>query len=513
MFNFIRKYIEKEKESQYKKPKESPYEKEKLSINLEDNLIKIREICRGSSDITIQKMRISGINCALITCEGMYDLDSLSRLMLRPLTKLRIKDCTEERLFKYLNTNTMLSADQKIFYTFSELFDYAMSGFGILLFENKNCGIAFGIQGFPSRSIAEPSSEMNIRGSREGFVESVKVNMTMVRRRLKTPDLCFEMSKAGMKSKTNICIVYRKDMVSEELLYDVKSRLLSVKLDNVLESGYLQPFLENRKMSLFSGVGSTERPDTFCAKICEGRVGILVDGTPFALTVPKLFAENFQSFDDYSIKPFYTALIRFLKYTAFFISTMLPGLYVAIATFHPELVPEALLYNIAAAEENTPFPLFFEAFIIHLFYEVMREAGLRLPRAVGHTVSIIGALIVGDAAVTAGLIGAPMVMVVALTAISSFVLPTLYETTAFLRFMYILAGGFLGLFGISVLFCLVFINLCSVNNYGIPTTSPLSPLSIYSLRDIFIRKGWRYLGKEDLNISNIAGSDIKENIN
>lgn len=513
MFNFFRKYIEKDKRNQYQKPEESPYEGEKLRKSLDDNLVKIQEICGGSSDITIQKIRVSGINCALITCEGMYDLNNLGRLIVRPLTELKIKECTEEKLFKYLNTDTMLSADQKIFFSFSELFNYAMSGFGVLLIENKNCGIAMGVQGFPSRSIGEPSSEMNIRGSQEGFVESVKVNMTMVRRRLKTPDLCFEMMKTGIKSKTDICIAYRKDMVSKELLNDVKRRLTAVKLDNVLESGYLNPFLQGNVMSLFTGIGSTERPDSFCAKICEGRVGILVDGTPFALTVPKLFAENFQSFDDYSIQPFYTALIRILKYTAFFISTMLPGLYVAIATFHPELVPEALLYNIASAEENTPFPLFFEAFVIHLFYEVMREAGLRLPRAVGHTVSIIGALIVGDAAVTAGLIGAPMVMVVALTAISSFVLPTLYETTAFLRFTYIIVGGFFGLFGIAVVFCLVFVNLCSINNYGIPSTSPLSPFSLYSLRDIFIRRSWKVLGKEDLNVSNITGSEIKEEKN
>ncbi len=509
MKNLFENIISREKISGYKNPHVKNFEDEKINSVLLDNLVNIRKICSNSDDITIQKLKICSIDCAVITCEGMYDLKSTAELVINPLTKLNIKDCKSQNLFEYVTTKTMLSTDQKVFYTCGQLFKFIMSGFVVLLIDGINCGIAMGIQGFPIRGIGEPASEMNIRGSQEGFVEALRVNMTMIRRRLKTPELCFEIKTLGINSKTDICLVYRTDMVSEELLNKIRQRLENVKIDNILESGYLCPFLESHPLSIFSGVGSTERPDTLAAKVSEGRVGILVDGTPFALTIPKLFAENFQSFDDYTIQPFYAALIRLLKYTAFFISTLLPALYVAVATFHPELVPGALLYNIASAEENTPFPLVFEAFVIHLFYEIMREAGLRLPRAVGHAVSIIGALIIGDAAVTAGLIGAPMVMVVALTAISSFVLPSLYETIAFLRFLFIIVGGAFGIFGIAVVMCVIFINLCSVNDYGVPITSPLTPFSLYSMRDVFIRSDWKILGKEEMNISDMPGSEIK----
>ena len=509
MVNFFKNIISKEKYKNYTEPKESEYENEKITANLLDNIINIRKICSSSEDITIQRHTVCGVKCAVITCEGMYDLKSTAELVINPLADLKLECKSCDELFEYINTKILLSTDQKVFYTYGQLFKFIMSGFVVLLIDGINSGIAMGIQGFPSRGIGEPSSEMNIRGSQEGFVEALRVNMTMIRRRLKTPQLCFEIKTLGVNSKTDICLVYRSDMVSQELLNTIRQRLEKVKIDNILESGYLSPFLEKRPFSIFSGVGSTERPDTLCAKVSEGRVGILVDGTPFALTVPKLFAENFQSFDDYTIPPFYAVLIRLLKYTAFFISTLLPALYVAIATFHPELVPSALLYNIASAEENTPFPLVFEAFVIHLFYEIMREAGLRLPRAVGHAVSIIGALIIGDAAVTAGLIGAPMVMVVALTAISSFVLPSLYETTAFLRFVFIIVGGAFGIFGIAVVMCVVFVNLCSVNDYGVPTTSPLTPFSLYSMRDVLIRTNWKILGKDEMNISDVPGSEIK----
>lgn len=511
MFKFIEKMLKLERNSSYSPVENDKNADVKLKENLKDNIINIRAICHNSADVMVQPLDVCGVKTALVMCEGMFDLDSTAKLVIAPLSKLEIENPDSDSIFEYVNSKTMLSADQKIFYTMGELFNYIMSGFVVLLIDGKKCGIALGIQGFNTRSIGEPTSEMNIRGSQEGFIESMKVNLTMIRRRLKSPNLCFENMKIGKNSSTAICLVYRTDIVSQQLLNDIKYRLEQINIDNVLESGYIQPFLERNPITLVSGIGTTERPDTLCAKVCEGRVGIIVDGTPFALTVPQLFIENFQSLDDYTTPPFYATLIRWIKYISFFISTFLPGMYVAIATYHPELFPSALLYNVSASETSTPFPLVFEALVIHLFYEIMREAGLRLPRAVGHAVSIIGALIIGDAAVTAGLIGAPMVMVVALTAISSFVIPSLYETISFLRFAFIIAGGTMGLYGIAVIMCLLFINLCALNDYGIPSSTPASPLIAYSLRDMVIRAGWTFMGNADLNVSELPGSEIKEN--
>ena len=497
------------KSMDYKPPQDDAALEEKLGVNLLDNIIKVRELCSGTSDLLVRQMEVCGIPVALLMCEGMFSLANTTELIIEPLTHLKLEKAKPEDLLSWMRHKTILSGDTSECYTYGELFRFIMSGFVVILLDGKNVGMALGLQGFQSRSISEPSSETNVRGSREGFVESLRVNMSMVRRRMKTPKLKLELSTVGEKSKTDICLVYRTDMVSSELLKEVKYKLSKVKLDVVLESGYVQPYLERKPLSIFSEVGVTERPDTICAKVSEGRIGILFDGTPFALVIPFLFTENFQSFDDYANRPYYATFIRWLKYVSFFLTILLPGFYVSIATFHPELFPNALLFNGAASEESTPFPIMMEALIIHFFYEVMREAGLRLPRPVGHAVSIVGALVIGDAAVTAGLIGAPMVMVVALTAISSFVVAPLYEPVTILRFTFILLGGLLGMFGITLGLAVVMVNLCAINTMGIPITSPASPFDLYSMRDVLFRWGWKSLGKEDLRVQDLPGSQIK----
>lgn len=485
-----------------------PGEDKKLKTSLLENLVELRAQYANSTDLLERQMTVSGVNIAVLMCEGMINLHMFSQALVRPLTELKIEDNTPQKLADWIRYKTILAEDQKEIYTFGELFQFIMSGFAVILIDGLNFGIVCGLQGFSFRSISEPNSEVNVRGSREGFVEPIRINLTMVRRRIKSPTLKFEMSNVGDKSKTDICLIYLTDMVSDKLLRNIRHRLSKVKNDIILDSGYLQPYLENKPLSIFPGTGVTERPDTLCAKINEGRVAILVDGTPFAIIVPYLFNEHFQSLDDYAYRPFYATFIRCLKYLAFFISILLPGLYVAAATFHPELLPHSLLFNIAAAEESTPFPLVFEAILIHLIYEIMREAGLRLPRPIGHAVSIVGALVIGDAAVTAGLIGSPMVMVVALTAISSFVVPSLYEPVAILKFVFIIVGGTLGLFGIFWGIALVLVNLCAVNPFGVPSTAPTTPFSIYGMRDIVLRMGWKTLGKENMNIQDLPGSEL-----
>ena len=365
-------------------------------------------------------------------------------------------------------------------------------------------GIACGMQGYSFRSVSEPSTEMNITGSREGFVEPIRVNQTMIRRRLRSPSLKFEMYPIGEKSRTDICLVYLTDTADPRMVEEVKRRLGKLSSDILLSQGYLRPYLEGQPLSPFSSVGTTERPDTLCAKINEGRIGILVDGTPFALVVPYLFEEHFQSMDDYSYRPYYGSFIRLLKYFAFLLSIFLPGGYVAITSFSPEMLPDTLLFNIAASEQQTPFSMMTEALVIHLIYEIMREAGLRLPRPVGHAVSIIGALVIGDAAVKAGIIGSSMVMVVALTALSSFVVPSLYEPAAVLKFVFILVGG------TSVGFVLLLTNLCALESLGVPVMAPLSPCAPADLRDGLWRTGWKKLGSFRLRIQDLPGSGWKQ---
>lgn len=485
-----------------------------LGANLLDNMIHLRKLCQNSSDFLTRQIRVGSSTLQFLMMEGMVSQQTMSEILLEPLLNQPFSpDAQPGEIYDFIENRSVLATDMKDVYTDEEVLRYMMSGFVVLLMDGLAKGVAFGMQGYNFRSISEPSNEVNERGSREGFTEPIRVNMSMVRRRVKSPALKFELFTLGKKSKTDICLVYMTDQVSSRLLREVRSRLRSIRLDMVLTSGYLQPFLEGKPWSLFSDVGTTERPDVLAAKINEGRIAVLVDGTPFALIVPYLFSENFQSLDDYAHRAYYASFIRMLKYISFAAAILLPALYVAIGSFHPELLPHALLFNIAAAEETTPFPLMIEALIIHFLYEIMREAGLRLPRAVGHAVSIVGALVIGDAAVTAGLIGAPMVLVVAATAIASFVVPSLYEPVSVLRFVFIILGGSTGLYGIALGGLYLLVNLCSLNNFGAVYTSPITPLSLTGMRDTFIRTSFTRMQKKNVRIQNLPGMEIDNSQN
>ena len=290
----------------------------------------------------------------------------------------------------------------------------------------------------------------------------------------------------------------------------VRRRLGEVKLNTILESGYIQPFLEGSGGWFFSECGTCERPDSFAAKLYEGRVGILVDGTPFALTVPYLFIENFQTMDDYTQKPFYALFIRILRLTAYFITLFLPGAYVAVAAYSPEMLPSALILNLAAAEQTAPYSLMAECLLIHFLYEILREAGIRLPRPIGHAIGVVGGIVIGDITVNAGLVGAPMVLIVALSGLCSFVVPALYERTVLLRFIYIFAGGIFGLYGIMLAVGVIIIKMCSLNTYGVPYMSPISPFNPRSSRDMLARAGWRRLQKGDVTLQGLNGSHMSK---
>lgn len=285
----------------------------------------------------------------------------------------------------------------------------------------------------------------------------------------------------------------------------MRQKLEDCSLQTVLGAGYLTGFLERGRV--FSGVGLTERPDVVCGKIEEGRVALLVEGTPSVLVLPFLFVENFQTLDDYLTRPFYGTFIRWLKMAAFFLSSFLPGLYVAIVTHHPELLPESLLLTVAGAQAKTPFPVMFETLTLFFLYEVLREAGLRAPRSLSATVSIVGGLVLGDTAVAAGLVSAPSLLVVALTAIAGYAVPRLYEPLALLRLGFLLVGNFLGMWGVMIGLVFLLLDLCGAESFGVPLLSPVSPFrGRLVLRDVFFRAGWRRLSRWDAKVQDMPGS-------
>lgn len=480
-----------------------------LTSSLDENIINLRTVMSNSSDLTIKYAKAGGHRICIVFCEGMASTGTMADLIFQPLNTLAA-EMPLEQLIRTLEDGIIIAGEQKQADTYSDICENIMSGFVAILVEGIDHGITIGVQGYASRSVEPPSTHSNVRGSRDGFVEVVRTNISLVRRRMKNTDLVFKMMKLGDMSNTDVCMCYIKGTADKKLVKEVEKRLKELPLNTILEGGFIQPFLENPGNQLFSEVGTTERPDVFTAKLHEGKIGVLVDGTPFALYLPKLFMENFSVIDDYTGRPFFTALIRVIRYLAIIFATVVSGFYVALANFNPELFPEALLLNLATSIQDTPYPLLAECLVIHVFYEIMREAGLRIPTNIGHAVSIVGGLVIGDIVVSAGLVGAPMVLMVAMSAITSFVVPDLYDSIAVLRFAYIIVGGIWGLFGITILSAIIAVKLCSQESYGVPHTAPISPFSPKALRDFIVRRGWRKMAEKDYRVQDLAGVNVGE---
>ena len=459
-----------------------------LETSLEKSIDTIKRISGGSSDVLINRFVTGGISCALICCEGMVSASVITELIFEPVTDIPQKKDAPE-LFHYISEELLLSTDRPRVRDYTALFRLIHSGFAVLIAEGMDCGLGFGVQGYASRGVQEPSGEGNIMGAHEGFTETVRTNMSQLRRRLKSPELVMEMMIKGSKSNTDICLCYMKDRVPSELMARIRRSLDRADLEAVLTTGYLRPFTEERRYRIFNTTGATERPDVLCSKLIEGRAAILVDGIPYAIVIPRLFCENFQTLDDYAYKPYYAVFIRWLKYSAFLLAVLLPALYTAIVMYHPELLNSTLLMILVDAEKEAPLSILTEALFVLLMYEIIREAGVRLPKPTGGAVSIISGLIIGDAAVKSGLVSTPLLTVTALAVLGGLVVPDIAPQITVLRFLFLLSGGIFGLFGISLLSCAVLANVCASENYGFPYTAPFSPFRASGMADTAVREG------------------------
>jgi len=488
------------------KNQHSDISKTKISSSLDDSLNFFQKQFDGGADLIVRKMKIFDCNAAVINVDGMIN-KQITNDIFKSIVDFQINCNSPENIYDEIKNKISPFPDQSEVFTYEDALNMALIGDVLLIIDGYDSILIFGVQGFSLRSISEPTSEKSQRGSKEGFVEVLKINMALIRRRITNPALKFEMMQLGSTSRTFISICYMNDRVEPEILNEVKKRLKNCDIKSITTSGCISPYLEEEgDLSLFSSVGLSERPDSVCGKIVEGRIAVLVDGSPTVLIVPYLFVEYFHNIDDYAMKPYFASLNRLFKFISFFVSILLPGLYVGFSTFNPELIPSELLDKISLSIGSTPFSLMMETLIIHFIYEIMRESGLRLPQNLGHAVSIVGGLVVGDAAINAGLIGAPTVMVVALTAISTFVIPNLYEPISFLRILFIIAGGTLGIWGIMILLTVVLINLCSKSNFGIPFMSPLSPFGLFGMRDSILRTSWKSLSKNRDRVQQMPGS-------
>lgn len=465
---------------------------EVIKKNIDKNLDKIKEKFARAEDLVLRQfiINIDGpTKATLIYIDGLVDIESIQRDVLKPLMANFSSEKVKDK-FSFIKDRviSMTAIEERKF--FKDTIADITSGNTVLFIDGYNKALSIEAHGWETRNVTEPNTDVVVRGPHEGFTETLRTNTALLRRKIKNPNLKIEHMTIGKQTKTEICIVYIEGIVNDKIVQEVKNRLSRIKTDSILESGYIEQFIEDAPFSPLPTVGNSEKPDMVAGKILEGRVAILTDGTPFVLTVPYLFIEAFQITEDYYSRSFYTTLIRWIRFLSFLIGIFAPALYVALTTFHQEMIPPALLISMATAQEGVPFPAFIEALMMIIIFEILREAGLRLPRPVGQAVSIVGALVIGDAAVSAGLIGAPMVIVVAITAISSFAVPSINDSITIKRFYYLLLAGPMGLYGIMLGVAGMLSHMTSLQSYGVPYLSPFAPTNPSDFKDVFTRAPW-----------------------
>ncbi|MFE4711057.1 spore germination protein [Paenibacillus sp. NPDC056722] len=372
---------------------------------------------------------------------------------------------------------------------FGSLYKSLLSGEAIIVLDGSDFAYCADIRQWKGREIGESSNQTSIRGPRESFNETLRTNTALVRRKIKDPRLWLETYAIGSATQTDVTMMYINGVAKPSVIEMTRSRLQSIEIDSILDSGYIEELIEDGKYSLFPTVYNTELPDNVAAQLLEGKVAILVDGTPNALLVPTQMITFFQSPEDYYQRSVYASLLRLLRFIGFFISLLFPSLYIAITTFHRDMLPAPLLISLAAQREGVPFPAFVEATIMEVTFEILREAGLRMPKATGQAVSVVGTLVIGQAAVEAGIVSAAMVIVVAVTAISTFTIPaySMSIPIRILRFLFMIVAASFGLLGIFMAIFVLLLHLCALRSFGEPYLSPISPYREVEMQDSLLR--------------------------
>ena len=505
---FFRKNKTKSSSQEYKKAKKNISEEDTngtnseqnesdISTNIDDNIKKLEEIFKDCDDIVFKNFVIGpklDTKLVMIYIDGLVDktmiTDNVTQALMQQARGRKPED-VKKNLYEVIEEGNISAPEMKDVYTVDDISNSILGGDTVLIIEGYQKAMVIGSKGWPTRGVSEPQSESLVRGPRDGFNETLKTNITLVRRRVRDTKLKVKSMQIGKRSQTDVALLYISDIADERIVNEARSRLKEIDIDAVLESSYIEEFIEDNNYTIFPQMENTERPDAVASALYEGRVAILVDNTPFALLIPVNINSFFQSSEDYYERWTTTFIVRPIRYLAATIAIFAPAFYVAVTSYHPGLLPTRLALHIAASRSTTPFPAFLETFMMILTVEFLRESGTRISGPIGTTIGVVGGLVIGQSAVEAGLVSPLMVIITALTTISIFMIPN-YNFSATVRilcFTMMILASVLGFYGMMLGAISIGIHLSKLVTFGTPYLSPFGIMGKYldDFQDTFIR--------------------------
>lgn len=459
--------------------------RENISLSVKENMDYLKGLFKDASDVVFREFMCGDILCGIVCIDGLSDKDVLNDYLIRPMMKIggKVKDSEE------MKDRIISITDIKEINKLNDGINSVFSGDTLIFIDKLPGALVVDNKALPSRGISEPSGETTIRGSREGFTENIRSNTSLLRKRIKDVGFKIENRVCGVRSRTSMAIVYIDDIVNTEVLEELKIRLDMINIDAIFDSGYIEQFIEDNDKTPFPQVQSTERPDVVAAGLFEGRVGIIVDGSPFVLIVPAVLGDFFQSPDDYYSSWISGSIVRLIRVIGVLLTLVLPGMYISVTSFHSDIIPTKLAYAIAASREGVPFASYIEVLLMEISLIFLIEAIIKLPKPIGSTIGIVGGLIIGQSAVTAGLVSPVMVIILGLTAITTFLIPNYSVTSAFtyFRILIIILSAIFGLYGVVIGIIFLIIHLTRIKSFDIPYLAPSVDLTWSDMKDFYVR--------------------------
>lgn len=459
-----------------------------FTADLDENVAQLQALFAQDNTFIVRRVHApDGLTCAVCFFDGMIDNQAINQSILKPILA-----CTVPSLSAQALAESVIQINECAVQTdLDKMLSAMLYGDTVVLTQGDSLPVVVNTKGFDVRSSSEPDNEKVLRGPREGFTESFMTNLSMLRRRINDPRLTFTFSRYAARTNTAVCLCWVKGVTDPALVREMQQRLDAVTLDGILDANYIAECIRDDMGSPFPMLGTTERPDVVVSRLLEGRVAIVVDGTPVVLTAPCVLQECFQANDDYYIAVRQAALARGIRILGFLCSILIPGLYIALLHFHQELLPTRLLLAIAAAQMGMPLPPFWEILLLLIVFEVLKEAGARTPGVIGSTMSIVGGLVLGQSAVSARFLSAPAVIIVAVAAVTGLTVPKLQSSSMVLRFALLAAGACAGLYGLAFGMALVLGHLSTLQSVGTPYLLNLVPRVKVHGEDALTRAPWR----------------------